>query len=51
MEIERKYMGIVSKLRKISPNYEPVIIVTTHVKSKRTYEIPAEENKYLLYHL
>ena len=41
-------MGIVSKLRKISPNYEPVIIVTTHVKSKRTYEILHRDNVDLI---
>ena len=41
-------MGIVSKLRKISPNYEPVIIVTTHVNSKRTYEILHRDNVDLI---
>lgn len=31
-------LGLVSKLRKISSNYDPIIIVTTHVNSKRTYD-------------
>lgn len=41
-------IGIVSKLRKISPNYELVIIVTTHVNSKRTYEILHRDNVDLI---
>ena len=31
--------GFLSKLKELNLNYEPIIIVTTHVNSKRTYEI------------
>ncbi len=32
-------LEFVSKLKEMKLNYEPIIIVTTHVNSKRTYEI------------
>ena len=32
-------LGFLEKLKNISLNYEPIVIVTTHVNSKRTYEI------------
>ncbi len=32
-------LEFLSNLRKINLNYEPIVIVTTHVNSKRTYEI------------
>ena len=32
-------LGFLEKLKSISLNYEPIVIVTTHVNSKRTYEI------------
>ena len=32
-------MDFVSNLRKLNLNYEPIVIVTTHVNSKRTYDI------------
>lgn len=32
-------LGFLSNLKKLNLNYQPIIIVTTHVNSKRTYEI------------
>lgn len=32
-------LDFVSNLRKLNLNYEPIVIVTTHVNSKRTYDI------------
>lgn len=32
-------LGFLSDLKSLNLNYEPIVIVTTHVKSKRTYEI------------
>ena len=32
-------LGFLSELKKLKLNYEPIIIVTTHVNSKRTYQI------------
>ena len=32
-------LGFLSELKKINLNYKPIIIVTTHINSKRTYEI------------
>ena len=32
-------LGFLTELRKLNLNYKPIIIVTTHVNSKRTYEI------------
>ena len=32
-------LGFLSELKKLNLNYKPIIIVTTHVNSKRTYEI------------
>lgn len=32
-------LGFMSDLKKLNLNYEPIVIVTTHVYSKRTYEI------------
>ena len=32
-------LEFLSNLKKINLNYEPIVIVTTHVNSKRTYEI------------
>lgn len=32
-------LGFMPELRKLNLNYEPIVIVTTHVYSKRTYEI------------
>lgn len=37
-----------SKLKKTNLNFEPIIIVTTHVKSKRTYEILHREGVDLI---
>ena len=31
--------GFMSKLKKLNLNYEPIVIVTTHINSKRTYDI------------
>ena len=30
--------GFMSKLKKLNLNYEPIVIVTTHINSKRTYD-------------
>lgn len=38
----------ISNLKVINLNYEPIIIVTTHVKSKRTYEILHREGVELI---
>ena len=32
-------LGFLTELRKMKLNYEPIVIVTTHVNSKRTYQI------------
>lgn len=32
-------LGFISNLKKLKLNYEPIVIVTTHVNSKRTYDI------------
>lgn len=32
-------LGFMSKLKELKLDYEPIVIVTTHVNSKRTYEI------------
>lgn len=32
-------LGFLSELKKLKLNYEPIVIVTTHVNSKRTYQI------------
>ena len=31
-------LGFIDNLKRLNLNYEPIIIVTTHVNSKRTYE-------------
>ena len=41
-------LEFLSKLRKINLNYEPIVIVTTHVNSKRTYEILHREGVDLI---
>ena len=43
-------LEFLSSLRKLKLNYEPIIIVTTHVFSKRTYEILHRENIDLIMH-
>ena len=37
-------LEFLSNLRKLKLNYEPIVIVTTHVYSKRTYQILHREN-------
>ena len=37
-------LEFLSNLRKLNLNYKPIIIVTTHILSKRTYEILHREN-------
>lgn len=32
-------LGFLNKIKELKLNYEPIIIVTTHINSKRTYEI------------
>ena len=32
-------LGFISSLKKLNLNYEPIVIVTTHINSKRTYDI------------
>lgn len=32
-------LGFISSLKKLKLNYEPIVIVTTHINSKRTYDI------------
>lgn len=45
LELNNSYTGstdsleFLSNLKKLNLNYEPIVIVTTHVNSKRTYEI------------
>ena len=41
-------LEFLSNLRKLNLNYEPIVIVTTHVKSKRTYEILHREGVDLI---
>ncbi len=41
-------LEFLSNLRKINLNYEPIVIVTTHVNSKRTYEILHREGVDLI---
>lgn len=41
-------LEFLSNLRKLNLNYQPIIIVTTHVNSKRTYEILHREGADLI---
>ena len=41
-------LEFLSSLRKLNLNYQPIIIVTTHVNSKRTYEILHREGADLI---
>ena len=41
-------LEFLSNLRKLNLNYEPIVIVTTHVHSKRTYEILHREGADLI---
>lgn len=41
-------LGFLSSLRKLNLNYQPIVIVTTHVNSKRTYEILHREGADLI---
>ena len=43
-------LEFLSSLRKLNLNYDPIVIVTTHVFSKRTYEILHRENIDLIMH-
>ena len=43
-------LEFLSNLRKLNLNYKPIIIVTTHILSKRTYEILHRENIDLIMH-
>lgn len=41
-------LGFLSNLKKLKLNYEPIVIVTTHVNSKRTYDILHREGVDLI---